>query len=338
MKAIVQNAVGEPNSALALNEIGEQAELASNEVLIEVNLSPVHHGDLHLIRSLRGIPDEPGYARRGSEAVGIVRAVGEDIAKQGNLKIGARVVGLPAIGAWAERVVIPAFSAIPIPDDLSDEIAAQLFINYVTARMILRGLRKSVPEEKLRDGAVLVTGASSVVARLLLYFLRQEGLNPIGLARSEASAKRVQSELSDVPVTATADAEWKSHVTAGAAGKPIVGVADCVSGALLGEIAPLLADDCGIVTYGSLDNGPIGLNGFDITDHQFVIRGVTFVRWFFEVPPEEQSADIAAAIALARERPSLFTASNVFRLEDFEQAIAAVEQLNRNGFVFLKPN
>src|SRR5580704_14101665 len=120
MKAIVQNAVGEPNSALALNEIGEQAELASNEVLIEVNLSPVHHGDLHLIRSLRGIPDEPGYARRGSEAVGIVRAVGEDIAKQGNLKIGARVVGLPAIGAWAERVVIPAFSAIPIPDDLSD--------------------------------------------------------------------------------------------------------------------------------------------------------------------------------------------------------------------------
>lgn len=337
MKAVVQTALGEPGRALALTDIAEHAELSPNDVLIDVALAPVHHGDLHLIRALSGIPAQPGHVRRGSEAVGTVRALGAEIAKKGELKAGSRVVGFPAVGAWAERVVVPAYCVIPIPDDLSDEVAAQLFINYVTARMIMRGLRKSVTQDALSKGAVLVTGASTVVGRLLLYFMLRDGMHPIGLARSEASAERVQSEISGVSVAATADADWRSTVASYAGGRPIVGVADCVSGALVGDLVPLLADDCVIVTYGNLGGGPIGLDGFDLTDHQYVVRGVIFVRWFTEVPPDEQAADIAAAMKLARERPSLFTASNTFNLEAFQEAISAVEKPNRSGFVFLAP-
>lgn len=337
MRAIVQTTLAEPGDALTLKELGAEAELAPGEVLIDVALAPVHHGDLHLIRTLPEIPAQPGFVRRGSEAVGTICAVGEDVAKQGELKVGSRVVGFPAIGAWADRVAVPAYSIIPIPDDLGDEAAAQLFINYVTARMILRGLRKSVPEAVLSKGAVLVTGASTVVARLVLHFLSSEGTHAIGLARTEASAQRVQSEVSGVPVAATANADWKSQVAAHAGERPIVGVADCVSGALVGELVPLLADDCAIVTYGDLGGGPIGLTGFDVSEHQFVVRGVTFVRWFMEASPSEQAADIAAAIALARDLPTLFTASNVFPLTQFQDAVAAVEAPNRNGFVFLAP-
>ncbi len=195
MKAVVQSALGEPADVLKLIEIDGQSHLAPGDVLIDVKLAPVHHGDLHLTRSQPKIPGNVGYLRRGSEAVGIVRALGSEVEGQGNLKVGDRVIGFPAVGSWAESVAIPAPAAIPVPPELSDEVAAQLFINYVTARMILRGLQKSVPDEVLRAGTVLVTGASTVVARLLLHFLDKEGFKPIGLARNRASAKRVATEL-----------------------------------------------------------------------------------------------------------------------------------------------
>ena len=337
MKAIVQTALGEPVSALELKDISEQAELEPNEVLIDVTLAPVHHGDLHLIRTRSSLPQQPRYLRRGSEAVGTVRSLGEDVSRKGELKVGSRVVGFPAIGSWADRVVVPAHSVISIPDDIGDEVAAQLFINYVTARMIMRGLRKSVSEDALGSGAVLVTGASTVVGRLLLHLMSSEGLHCVGLSRTKASATRVQSEISGVRVAATADADWKSQIVSLAGDRPIVGVADCVSGVLVGDLVPLLVDDCVIVTYGDLGGGPIGLTGFDITDHQFVVRGVTFVRWFTEVPSNEQAEDIAAALKLARDLPSLFTGSSTFDLEEFQHAIAAVEKPNRKGFVFPIP-
>lgn len=336
MKAVVQTAPGEPADVLELIYI-EDHQPAPEEVLIDVKLAPVHHGDLQLTRAQPNIPEDVGYVRRGSEAVGIVRALGSEVEAQGKLKVGDRVIGFPAIGSWAESVAIPASAAIPVPPELGDEVAAQLFINYVTARMILRGLRKSVSDEVLRDGAVLVTGASTVVARLLLHFLNKEGLKPIGLARSTASAKRVATELAGVRMAATEDADWQTQVTSLAAGKKIVGVLDCVSGPLVGDLAPLLADDAAIITYGALGGSELGIGASEIVGRQFVIRGVTFVRWFSELSQDEQINDIRSAIKLAGELPFLFKVGGVYSLADFQEAISAVEAPNRDGFVFIKP-
>ncbi len=336
MKAIVQSALGEPADALKLIDI-EDHQPASGEVLIDVKLAPVHHGDLQLIRAEPNVPEDVGYVRRGSEAVGIVRALGSEVEGQGNLKVGDRVIGFPAVGSWAESVVIPAFAAIPVPPELSDEVAAQLLINYVTARMILRGLRRSVSDEVLHEGAVLVTGASTVVARLLLHFLGKEGLKPIGLTRSTASAKRVATELAGVQVAATEDADWQTQLTSLAAGKKIVGVLDCVSGSLVGDLVPLLADDAAIVTYGALGGGKLGIGAPEIVGRQFVISGVVFVRWFSELSRDEQINDIQSAIKLAGELPFLFKVGGVYSLADFQRAISAVEAPNRDGFVFIKP-
>ncbi len=313
MKAVVQSALSEPANALKLVDI-EDPHPAPGEVLIDVKLAPVHHGDLQLIRSQPNIPENVGYVRRGSEAVGIVRALGSDVEGQGNPKVGDRVIGFPAAGSWAEFVAIPALAAIPVLPEISDEVAAQLLINYVTARMILRGLRKSVPDEVLREGPVLVTGASSVVARLLLHFLKQEGLKPIGLARSTAGAKRVATELAGVQVAATEDSEWQKQVTSLAAGQKIVGVLDCVSGSLVGDLVPLLADDAAIVTYGALGGGKLGIGAPEIVGRQFVIRGVVFVRWFSELSRDKQVDDIQSALKLAAELPSLFKVGSVHSL------------------------
>ncbi len=337
MKAVVQNILGQPADVLHLIDTDEPLRPAPLDVLIDVTLSPVHHGDLHLIRSQSCIPEDVGFVRRGSEAVGIVRALGSEIEAQGNLRIGDRVIGFPAIGSWAERVTIPGFAAIPIPPELGDEVAAQLLINYVTARMILRGLRKSVPDAVLRGGVVLVTGASTVVARLLLHFLQTEGLAAIGLARSVSSASRVAAEFVGTPVVASEADDWRALITTHASERKIVSVLDCVSGSLVGDLVPLLADDAAIITYGGLGGNRLGISPLELVDHQFLIRGVTFSRWFSELSPQERDDDIRSAMQLARDLPSFFKVGSIHGLVHFREAIAAVEAPNRDGFVFIKP-
>lgn len=259
MKAIVQDALGEPADVLKVIDMADGAELGAGEVLIDVTLAPVHHGDLALIRSQPQIPDDPGHVPRGSEAIGVVRALGSDVAGRSRIAVGDRVIAFPSAGSWAERVVVPAFAAIPVPPGVGDEVAGQLLINFVTAHTILRSLRASVPDETLRNGTVLVTGAGTVVARLLLHMLGEEGLTAIGLARGRATADRIAADLEDVSLTSTDQPDWKEQVTSFAAGRKIVGVLDCVSGPLLVDLAPLLADGAVIVTYGALGGDRFGV-------------------------------------------------------------------------------
>jgi hypothetical protein len=102
-------------------------------------------------------------------------------------------------------------------------------------------------------------------------------------------------------------------------------------------LLPLLADDAAIVTYGALGGSKLDIRTLAVVDHQFVIRGVSFVRWFSELSKNEQINDIQSAIELADELPSLFRVGGVYSLTDFRKAISAVEAPNRDGFVFIKP-
>lgn len=112
---------------------------------------------------------------------------------------------------------------------------------------------------------------------------------------------------------------------------------DCVSGALVRALVPLLADDATIVTYGALDGETFGLGGSEIIGRQFVHRGVAFTRWFVDLSRDEQITDIRAAFGLADERPSFFKVAGVYGFANFREAISAVEAPNRDGYVLIKP-
>ena len=337
MKAVAQHAVGEPADVLKIIDVPINNPPAAGEVLIDIRAASVHHGDLAQIRFQQDIPAELGHVRRGTEGVGIVRALGPGVEAQGGLKVGDRVIAFPAPGCWAQSVAVPVTAAIPVPPEISDDVAAQLFVNYTTARMILRGLRQSVSAEALRDGVVLVTGASTVVARLLLILLDRNGLRAIGLARSAASAKRVAAELPGTKMAAVEDDDWRARITRLAAGKKVVGVLDCVSGPLLGELVPLLAEGAAIVTYGALGGNQLAIGTNAIVGLKLTIRGVVLWQWHVELSHDEQQEDISSAFALASEVPSLFKVSRVYGLAEADQAVIAVEAPNRDGFILLKP-
>ena len=338
MKAIAQLGLGEPAEVLRPITIDDAVAVGDDDVVVDVTLSPIHFGDLFLVRSQSEISETNMPLRRGSEAVGVVRALGSNLSSAATVAIGDRVIGFPASGAWADSVVVRSAAVVPVPPDITDQIAAQLLINFITAKMVIRGLRKSVSRDTLQRGAVLVTGASTVVGSIILHLMREEKILAVGLVRSEESADRIRSTLGDISVTATSERDWLSSVSSKVGRRDIVGVLDCVSGQILEDISPVLADDAAIVTYGALSGKKLAFDTLQVTSRQFIIRGVVFTRWFSELSAEERANDLESAFAVARAFPSLFRTSDVYGLDDIRAAVVAVERPGRNGFVFLRPD
>jgi NADPH:quinone reductase-like Zn-dependent oxidoreductase len=336
LKAVVQVGAGELTSSLVLRDIPTPEAPAGGNVIIDVDLAAVHHGDLFRARKVASLPPGTAYLTRGSEAVGRIRAIGRDVAHSSDLRVGQRVTAFLAPYAWAEHVECPAALVFPAPDDIPDTIAAQLFVNAATAFMVLRAIRESLEARSVTDGVVLLTGASTAVARLLAHLLREAGVETIGLTRSEAAAVRTGRLVPGVRYVAQESVDWLSALERAAGGRAFVALGDCVSGALLTQLSPLIANGATVVTYGGLDPHPVGLTGLDLASRGLELRGIPVFPWL-DMTAAEKQADISAALALARAHPALFPAAGAYRLEDWREAIVAVETPGREGFVFLKP-
>ncbi len=70
----------------------------------------------------------------GKEAVGIIVALGEGVT---GLAVGDRVATTEAAHAYAEMVVVPAEGALPVPAELSDEVAVALPLQGMTAHYLV---------------------------------------------------------------------------------------------------------------------------------------------------------------------------------------------------------
>src|SRR5438552_747478 len=120
MKAIVFDRFGEPADVLQLRDI-PAVEPGRGQVRVRMRASPVNPSDLLVVRGQYGrLPSLP--ATPGFEGVGVIDAVGGGwLARLRGLRPGRRVAVLNSGGGnWQELVVIPARSAVPVPDDLPD--------------------------------------------------------------------------------------------------------------------------------------------------------------------------------------------------------------------------
>ena len=70
----------------------------------------------------------------GKEAVGTIVALGEGVT---GLSVGDRIASTEALNAYAELVVVPAEGALPVPAELSDEVAVALPLQGMTAHYLV---------------------------------------------------------------------------------------------------------------------------------------------------------------------------------------------------------
>ncbi|MDT8436468.1 MAG: zinc-binding dehydrogenase [Gemmatimonadota bacterium] len=143
-------------------------------------------------------PFVPGY-----EVAGRVDATGEGVDPSWE---GRRVAATTPFGGYADVVCLKPDLVFPIPDGVSDDAAAALPVNYLTAWMMLHGMGV------VREGdTVLVHGAAGGVGIAAVQLARAAGARVIGTA-SPGKHDRLR-EMGVEPVDGRA-ADWPGRVRA----------------------------------------------------------------------------------------------------------------------------
>ena len=157
----------------------------------------------------------------GTEFAGLVEEVGEDLAWP---KVGERVFGPCARGAFADEVCVAASDLWRIPDRLCFAQAAAVPVNYLTAAYGLIELAT------LREGQnLLVLGAAGGTGTAAMKIARMRGANIIAAAASDEKLIFVRANGAHQAIDYTTD-DWRKTLTAMTDGRAMDVVFDAVGG------------------------------------------------------------------------------------------------------------
>lgn len=138
-------------------------EPGPGEVRLAVRAAGVNPIDYKVYSGLFGRDPAQLPRRLGSEAAGVVTAVGPDaVGPAGPVSVGDEVIVYPAPGAYASDLVVPASSVVPKPARLSWAEAGGLLLTGVTAAHTLAAVGLQAGETVLLHGAAGGVGLTAI--------------------------------------------------------------------------------------------------------------------------------------------------------------------------------
>lgn len=169
--------VGGGADALRLDEVAVP-DPGPGEVLIRQTAIGVNFLDVYQRRGVYSIK-MPFIG--GNEGVGVVEAMGSDVA---GLKVGDRVGYAMVIGAYADHRLIAADRVVPIPEGIDDVTAAAALLKGMTAEYLLHRTIKIAPGQ-----TILVHAAAGGVGQILCQWANALGATVIGTVGSSEKAE-----------------------------------------------------------------------------------------------------------------------------------------------------
>jgi len=128
-----------------------------------------------------GLYPQPLPTGLGTEGAGVVEAIGPGVTE---FRPGDRVAyGSGPLGAYSERRVMPAERLVPIPDGVSDDLAASMMLKGMTAQYLLRRTYRVKSGE-----TILVHAAAGGVGLILCQWAKYLGATVIGTVGSDEKA------------------------------------------------------------------------------------------------------------------------------------------------------
>lgn len=325
MQSIIHHSFGEPAEVLQRAEM-PQPEPKAGEVRIKTILSPMHNHDVWTVRGSYGYkPTLPAIG--GSEAVGIVDAVGEGVDQS---KLGQRVAVAGVHGSWAEYFIAPAHAIIALNDAIDNETAAQLIGMPISALMLLDFVN-------VQPGQWLIQNtANGAVGKTVAMIAQARGLQVINLVRRSDAIAEMQA-LGIQHVVATDQDGWKAQVKALHADQPLIAGVDSIGGSASGEMLNLLSENSLLVSFGSMTGETMQISSGDLIFKQATVKGFWASVVSKEMPAERKKALFVELLTLAAQKKLILPVEGVFGFDEIQTAALKATQGARQGKVLLKP-
>src|SRR5438445_6531130 len=299
-------------------------ELGADDVLVKVIARPMHPGDIQILSALpqagpvdpipEGTVTVPGF-----EGVGTIVRLGTNAKAAKRFSEGQRIAFFPAKGAWAEYLVVRYNSLLAVPNEISDQIAAQMLINTITASVLIKARHSSLKTPITLPVYILQNAAASGVGRLLTQVALERGVRPIRLVRSHQSAEKLQSALPGPPVYSTSDSNWKKQVREALGGYKLEVAFDAIGGKAIDDLAEVVDDGGTIINFGSLGSN-MGTNIYSLIPNNVELKKVSFMSWF-RLTQDEKQKDFELALSLANNHPELFEVAQEYECAELHKAV-----------------
>ena len=319
MRAVQLTAYGNPVEGLKYVEIPEPDPPGPNQVLIEVEFSPVNPSDLLLARGIYGIrPALPTVI--GGEGVGRVLAAGVGV---GNVKVGDLVLAPLSSFTWRERMVVPASGLFALPPGADPQQLSMLAINPPTAALLLSEYVNLKPNEW-----VVQNSANSSVGRWVIAFAKVHGLKTVNIVRRPELVPELQAMGGDVVVVDSPDVSKEIKAAVDQAELRLA--LDGVSGPATGVLASTLSPHGTLVSFAAMSGAPMSISPLDVIFKPLTMRG-------FWIGHPEYAAKSAPAVAQAAEmiasRRVQIPVAATYALSSIKEAVAHAE---RGGKILLQ--
>lgn len=324
MRTASYNSYGKPSDVLSIvdNPIPEPAP---NEVRVKTILASIHNHDLVTIRGQYGDkPDLPAIA--GSEALGVIDAIGTDVE---GFEVGQRVAAASVKGTWAEYFTAPAKMVFPVPDELEDEMAAQLIAMPLSALMLLEFL-----EVKPGQWAIL-NAANGAVGKSFAMLATARGVNSISIVRRPEAADALR-QLGIEHVVDSSQSDWMDKVRSIVGDASISAAADSIGGEASNDLLTLLGSGGTLVSFGVMAGQPMTLNPSNLIFKEAVIKGFWGSKTSREMSLENKHRLINELKDRVISGQLSLPVEAIYDLEDITTAVSGKVQKNKQGKVLLR--
>jgi len=325
MRALIHHQFGEPSEVLAVENV-ETPEPGQGEVRVRTILSPIHNHDLWTIRGTYGFkPELP--ARAGTEAVGVVDALGEGVT---HLTVGQRVATGGTFGVWAEYFVAKAATLIPVDESLTDEVAAQLVSMPFSAISLLDTL-------DLAEGDWFVQNAANgAVGRLVAQLAVARGINVVGLVRKGARVDELAAQgIGNVVAT---DVEgWEETVREITGGAPVMVALDSVGGSATGELASLLSENGTLIVFGAMNSPVMDIPSGAVIFKNLTVKGFWGSKVGSAMSAEKRGALFGELATRIAQGALTLPVEATYSFDDAKEASSANFNEGRAGKILLRP-
>jgi NADPH:quinone reductase len=235
VKAIQVTEFGGPE-VLQLTELRDP-EPADGEVLVQVARSGINFADTHQRSDDYLAPAQLPLIPGGEVS--------------GTTPDGHRVAALLMGGGYAELVAVPEAHLVPVPDEVSDEVAAALLLQGLTAWATLKHSAHMEAGE-----SVVVHAAAGGVGTLAVQLAKRMGAGRvIGIASSEPKRELARRLGADATVDSNAD-DLEAAIMEANEGKQVDVVLEMAGGRAFEASYAALAPFGRLVSYGIASREP----------------------------------------------------------------------------------
>jgi len=325
-----------PSEVLKLN-LSNIDDPAEHELQIKLFSAAINPSYLLTIRGKYGKLPEKFPAIPGTEASGIVNKCSRAVS---NFSEGDRITFIPGKmqeqGTWQQYININSEYVFKTPDFISDLDSGCMWINGLTAYVVLKKIFQLSSDE-----VILITAADSQLSKLMALFSEAIGALTIGINRRENPSLNQYDFL----ITITDDMVFNSQNLSQTlmskiksfTKKNIKYIFDTVGGPLASPLFNIISEDGIYIISGFLSGKPVKIFS-NIIFKQFSVAGFWISKWLEMTPLNEIKETINEIISLYQENNFPSFADKYFDIENYQEAFKYLKEGNRKGKVSFRLN